>query len=358
MMLPTTNLSNQRLQAPPPPQTQQPTRAFLVWLAVLFVAALLLFGVRFSDGGALLAIARGADLADSFFSTPATQYVWDSPLKIFLLRFLPANIVPIAVAFSLLAVLPLAALLTKNRLLTWLAFVACFLTPALKVSLQNIGVGDGLVILCAIVAAQTTRLWLLASAFLLIALWHPQQAFFMGLSYVLSLVCYADCLDRKRVIVTLGTLAVAAAAFFAYKFTLGFQYVDRFAYMLDLIKGSRSVKNLVYAPIAFAPLGLWLFLAAPQPLRAKKALYGWILILASVSLLTTDVTRVVTLTSLPIVLAGARILYESPGKLLSTPTIVCALLVIVIPPYSWSGLDFFLWPDFIADLCKWKRWCL
>jgi hypothetical protein len=35
-----------------------------------------------------------------------------------------------------------------------------------------------------------------------------------------------------------------------------------------------------------------------------------------------------------------------------------AALVLLIPPYSWSGLDYALWGDLVSDLCKWRVLCL
>ena len=47
-------------------------------------------GIRFSDGKALLAISSGQDINALIFQEhPGTQYLWESPLKVILLRTLP-----------------------------------------------------------------------------------------------------------------------------------------------------------------------------------------------------------------------------------------------------------------------------
>ena len=94
-----------------------------VWIFLLLIV--LIGGVRFSDGSALLAIARGATAeSPSFSGSGALQYIWDSPLKVLSLRFLPPNIYGVALFFGLLSVLPVTLLLTRDRL-PFLAYKLC-----------------------------------------------------------------------------------------------------------------------------------------------------------------------------------------------------------------------------------------
>ena len=85
--------------------------------------------------------------------------------------------------------------------------------------------------------------------------------------------------------------------------------------------------------------------------------FSWIFILATVSILTTDVFRVVTIISLPIILAGAARLFDENFYISKIKVITVAILIALIPVYSWSGLDIFLWTDLVYDMCKWRVFC-
>lgn len=327
----------------------------VLWLFLLL--SVFLAGIRFSDGGMLLAISRGATISDPIFKEVTTQYVWDSPLKIFLLQALPAKVIVIAVVFAALAVLPVVALTTwKNHRLIWLGVATLALTPALKVSVQNIGVGDGLVIFLVLLLFYLHKLWLIGLAFFVLALWHPHQSFFIGFSYLIARYCYAEDFDKREVFVVLGSLVCAALIFFLYKASLGFNYGGRETYLMERLQYFIH-RNIAYAPISFLPIALWFFFVAPSPARASFLLIGWLAILGVVSLLMTDVTRVMTITSLPIVLMGASKLFDSATSVASSRFFLVAGLIALIPPYSWAGLDFWLWTDFAGDLCKWRIYC-
>ncbi|MCU0755815.1 MAG: hypothetical protein MUE46_11945 [Xanthomonadales bacterium] len=328
-------------------------RLYLLIGALLIVA---LGGLRFSDGSMLLAMARGATVADPVFANPATQYVWDSPAKVVLLQAVPAKILVIAVIFGLLAILPLLGTLSTDRRALFLTGVLVLLTPALKVSIQNIGMGDGLVMAAIGLAIVTRHAALIGAALLLIALWHPQQSFFIGLSLLLAWYAYEETLDRRRVAAVLAGLAIGCLIFLWWKTTLGFEYAGRGAYMRDRLNEflDRSVWTVLFA---FLPVLAW-FGLAPRPRRGLLLLAGWLTLLMLVSFLTTDVTRVMALISLPIVLVGADALWQQRQQLPLNRVAALALLVLLLPPFSWSGFDVWLWDDLLADACKWGLVCL
>ncbi|MCU0757076.1 MAG: hypothetical protein MUE46_18520 [Xanthomonadales bacterium] len=328
-------------------------RLYLLIGALLIVV---LGGLRFSDGSMLLAMARGATVADPVFANPATQYVWDSPAKVLLLQALPAKILVIAVIFGLLAILPLLGVLSADRRTLFLTGVLVLLTPAFKVSIQNMGMGDGLVMAAIGFAIMTRHLAWLGGALLLIALWHPQQSFFIGLSMLLAWYAYTEQLDRRRVAAVLAGLALGCLIFLWWKASLGFEYAGRGAYMRDRLDEflDRSVWTVLFA---FLPVLAW-FGMAPRPRRGGILLAGWITLLALVAFLTTDVTRVMALISLPIVLVGADALWAERQRVPLQRLAVLALLLLLLPPFSWSGFDVLLWGDLLADACKWGLVCL
>ena len=320
---------------------------------VLALALLLLLsGLRFSDGTVLMAISSDLAISDPRFNE-LIQYNLDSPLKVLLLKLLPAHILVIGLIFSLLAIMPAFGLLLNTSSIVNLSLISIFLTPALKIALQNIGLGDGLVIALVIVSCASRKLFIIALCFFLIGLWHPQQSFFIAVSYLLAEYCYKKHLPIAKAATIIISLICAAISFYLYKKGLGFSYSGRQAYLLNHLQ-SFFWRNLIYAPIAFAPLLLWFSLNREKP-QYQWLLYAWILILAIIALMTTDVTRVLTLISLPIVLISAQ------NRSIPAPTLqkllVFSILIQLIPAYSWSGLDFFLWPEFFKDLCKWKHWC-
>jgi hypothetical protein len=330
-------------------------RRLFLWLSLALV--IVIAGVRLSDGTTMLAISHGATIADPVFKEPESQIVLDSPLKVFLLQALPAKIIVIAVAFSVLAFLPAAGLVARDSRILWLTFATVFLTPAFKVSVQNIGYGDGLIVLSIMLLFFSNKHWLLFFAFFLIGLWHPQQSFFISLSFLLARYCYTEMFDRREALVVFASLACAAVVYFMYKSSLNYHYGGREVYMLGHIRAFLH-RNPIYQLIGFAPIVLWFWLVAPKPVRGGLLLAGWLLILGAVSLLTSDVTRVMTVTSLPIVLAGATRIMESPLTVPRGKIAVTAIMIALIPAFSWSGLDFFLWSDLVRLLCKWESYCL
>ncbi len=304
----------------------------------------------------LLAIARGATVDEPTFTNSATQYVWDSPLKIIILQLLPAKIIIIALTFGFLGILPLIGLISKDYYKFWITFVVIFLTPAVKVSIQNLGVGDGLIFLFIIMIFVNRNQFLVAVSLFLIALWHPQQSFFIGISYLLARYCYLGEINKKQLVTVFGSLGIAALIFFFYKSTLGFSYSGREVYMASRINELLH-HNLIYAPIAFAPIIFWFLLSGVRVKKGTGLLSLWLCGLAFVSLLTTDVTRVMTIISLPIVIMGANNILIDKVVVPPWKFVFGVTLIALLPPFSWSGFDYFLWNDLIRDFCKWGVYC-
>jgi len=313
-------------------------------------------GIRFSDGSMLLAIARGSTVDDPVFANTATQYVWDSPLKIAILQLLPAKIIVIAIVFGFLAILPIFGLFTKNYYQFLMSFVVVFLTPAFKISIQNMGVGDGFIILLIIILSTTRSYFSIAASIFIIALWHPQQSFFISISYLLARYCYTSEIKQKELLAVFVSLIVAAIIFFIYKSLLNFSYSGREVFMANHI-GEFLYRNLIYAPIAFAPIIMWFLFSGVKTKKAENLLLLWLSVLAFVSLLTTDVTRAITIISLPIVMIGAKKILIDEIDIQPWKLIFFGSLIAIIPPFSWSGLDYFLWKDLASDFCKWGFYC-
>ncbi len=314
----------------------------------------LIAGIRFSDGGLLLAISKGEDAASPAFRDPLTQYHWDQPLKVTLLKVLPPRILVIALVFLGLTLLPVAFAWSSNVDVRWLAFTALFLTPALKVVLQNIGAGDGLIIALIIIAASYPTKFVLLCCFFTIGIWHPHQSFFVGLSALLAIYLYDDHPDLAKYFSILGALAAALVVYLVYKVNLTFEFTGRSGFIASHL-GNFITRNLLYAPVALAPIIIWFAFAAPRPGRGENILTVWLLVLCLASLIATDVTRVMTIISLPIVLGGADNLQRrDPDEPIPKKRMIyLALMMALVPVYSWSGLDYILWKDLIADFYKW-----
>jgi hypothetical protein len=314
----------------------------------------LIAGVRFSDGSLLLAISKGEDVSSPAFRDPLTQYHWDQPLKVALLQLIPPKIVVIALIFLGLTLLPVALAWIPSSRIGSIALTALMLTPSLKVVLQNIGAGDGLIIALIIVAVSCPTKAVLTFCFFFIGIWHPHQSFFIGLSVLLAIYLYEDKPQLSKCFAVLGALAVALIVYLIYKANLNFEFNGRSGFVTSHLQ-NYLIRNFCFAPVAFAPVVLWLALVAPKPRRGNVLLSIWLVILAAVSLIATDVTRVMTIISLPIVLGGASFLtnQENNEPISRYRVTYLFVLVALIPVYSWSGLDYFLWSDLIADFHKW-----
>lgn len=315
------------------------------------------FGVRFSDGGVLLAVSEGADVTAPAFQSASAQYVWDSPLKVALLRALPPDLVVIAAIFLLLALAPVLFIFSKRDDLHWLGLVIIFFVPVYKLSIQNVGVGDGLMAALVCLAAVSVRPIVLFLAFIVMGLWHPQQSFFIGITLILAEYCFRGRFEVDRVFLMLAGLAAAFLGYLVFRLYLGFEYEGRGAYMASRSAGDFLV-NLRNAPITLLPLLLFTAITWRAIVAGKRPLLAWMFLLLIISCLTTDVTRVATLVALPIVTVGALEIYRRSLPLKSSQLCALALLNLVTPIWSWAGWDIFVWSDLASDVCKWTSYCL
>lgn len=326
---------------------------------LIVLLTIIVSGIRFSDGTMLLAIASGSGLESPVFSNPSTQYVWDSPLKIFMLKLLPPSILWIAFIFLALSFLPLIGFFTRVQS-KWYYLTATLvaLTPSFKISLQNIGVGDGLVYILILTAVASLSGPVILVSILLIALWHPQQAFFIVGTYCLFSHYYeSQFIFRKRLLWSLVGLFIGGFIFFAYKASLDFNYYDRTNYLLDRLQDLPK-RNLLYLPISLFYTGFWLYIVKLMvPNKSLSVyIYLWIFVLIAVSNLTTDVTRVLSIIALPALLIPLKMVHNEE-KIPNFP-MLWVVINIVFPIYSWSGIDLFIWADIFRDLCKYGLLCL
>lgn len=323
-----------------------------VLLACACAAVVAVGGVRFSDGTALLAIARGESPSAEAFSGEHHAYVWDSPLKVALLGVLPSSALVIALVFTMLAVLPLAGLGSRDERTLRVVATALLLTPALRVSMQNVGLGDGVVIAMCCVAASTDRPSLGSLALLVCGLWNPHQVVWLGGASLVAHHTYVAPLAWRDVRPVVAAIVAAALVYLGHRAWLGVTYEDRFDFMLAH-GPSLLARNLPWLPIAIAPLALWHVLEQPGARTSRVPLGAFVAAAVTVAALTTDVTRVLTLTCLPLVLTGARTQDSLARSPFDRRRFALAAMVAVIPCWSWSGLDLFVWSDLARDLRLW-----
>ncbi|MFM7238638.1 MAG: hypothetical protein ACKOZN_03435 [Cyanobium sp.] len=346
------------------------------WLPLLAAGLqLLIGGVRFSDGRILLAISQGQGLEAAIFRNPATHYIWESPLKVLLLRAWPlASLLGLACLFLLLGLLPLIGLLWPRgsrfyALTSWLLV----LTPALKVSLQHLGVGDGLVsLLTVLLVLQRRHPATAAGLVLLIATWHPGQALFIAVSTLVGMMAVGEAQPLRRLwplaTAMVGALLAGRLVLLLHNHSLGFAYTGRFGY-LKLRFAEFLPGNLLHAPLGLLfPIALCLaclgLIRLPQHRLGCSLVLAWCAVVSAVAVFTTDVSRVAVLCLSPLPL----ILVDSPDSITFTGPwhwpwlrrhgpLLCGLATAVIPLYSWSGIDLSLWPDLFHDACKYGIFC-
>lgn len=324
--------------------------------------SILVGGVRFSDGGALLAVASGSGPGSEFFRDSVVQYVWDSPLRVAFLRILPPTAIAISVAFLAVAALPLVGLLFRHSRLFFLTGILLMATPAIKISFQNVGVGDGLTYLLTVLAVATKSHRSLFVLFLLMGAWHPQHAFFIYGSYAVFGLAFKEP-DYKKRLLGAGTGSLLAfLLFLAHRASLGATYFSRIDYLarngLDLL-----VEHLPMLPIILFWPVLWVVLILRCCPKTRVPAYGylWLAALALLALATADVTRVLSVIALPMILIPMKQAYSRHTEARSREPVRLPLLLvglaICMPVVSWSGIEIFLWPDLLHDLCKYGVFC-
>lgn len=327
-------------------------------IAFLLLLAVLASGIRFSDGSMLLAISGGADITHPIFQeNPSSQYIFDSPLKVLLLRTLPQSYVVISFAFLLISFAPLALLaLPLNNAQRKSILLVFLLAPILKVSIQNVGVGDGVIITCILILVAYQNLYASFLLMLMIGLWHPQQAFFIFSSLLLVDLIFSERITSSTKSAFLGAMS-AGCIFLIYRNSLGFEYLDRQDYMQDNLITIFS-NNGASLPAFLVPLITTAYISWPAISRLAHFklmfLACYVILLVLLSSLTTDFSRVFFIISLPLVYA---LFSRSEIEILSRKFFFASLIIIASPIVSWSGLDIFLYKDVLDDACEWGGVC-
>ena len=306
-----------------------------------------------------MAISEGADTSHEVFSSnPGAQYVFDSPLKVYILKLLPSNLIVISAFFAILSALPLALLLfsalTESQRSVLLIYF--LLTPILAISFQNIGVGDGLIISLCLIATLSQKPVFCATSIFFICIWHPQQSFFI----VLSILIYDYTQSPpplKRFIPIVISATLGFFVYIIYNFSLDFEFASRADYMASNFS-SILYSNFLKLPFFAAPLLAILYLCWPalKALDSKKITvvltYAFVVFL--LSSLTTDFTRVFFILTTPIII---YLINNTHISVKSSKFLACYAVILLSPVVSWSGLDILLYRDFFRDICKWGVAC-
>lgn len=325
----------------------------------LIIFLLFFSGLRFSDGSMLLAISKGAGIKDPAFANASAQYVFDSPLKVFLLRHIPSNVPAIALTFLLLAGLPvLNPLLLKERSAIFSSIVVLLLLPTMKLSFQNVGLGDGLVVFSLLLFLNSDKILIKSMALLTVSLWHPQQSVFMYMAIVVGEILYSKGVSRSTMFAGL-IFPISFFCFLLHRSQLGFEYASRWDYMKSNA-GAFLSNNILRTPVFILPLSTWIMALEPKILDRKHEMMAAIafgMIIYSLGLFTTDLSRVFFLIMLPIFYYHARATYFHLNKISERSFFALILGAFCTPIVSWSGLDIFLWTDLFEDFCKWGIHC-
>lgn len=336
-------------------------RKTALFVGVALLLQTLYSGIRFVDGSALLALAR-----DGFAAQIPSfgQYLFDSPLKVLVLWLAtPESFLAIALVFAATLLLPfLAFRLCFGRSAFLGALVVFSLTPMLKVLLQSIGIGDGVTIALYTVALFGGHLGLALAGALLLPLWHFQQGSIVLVFAACVLYLRNERGDRRRALALGGGLAAGTVLFVAYKLFAAPPSHSRWDWIVqsgpDLV-----ARNLYGLPILLASAGCLggLLLAQRDALRGQRSLLQVCTALAALalvaSMLATDASRIFLLLTLPMLLllleghirSGAveRDLWARP-ELHAALAFACVL----VPLFSWSGIDLYLWRDLVVDIRK------
>lgn len=366
----------------------QPSPPKLI-VALICLLQAIVGGIRFSDGRVLLGLASPEGINAPIFDNQIVQYNWESPLKVLLLRQLPwASILVLAAIFFLFSLLPLVGMAAKGstRIYRYTALMILF-SPALKISLQNVGIGDGLVLLlsllCIVFLANPAVVFFLL---VLIGAWHPGQVVFIAGSVFLAAVLSLQ-LQRSKSVLSLSLKGLFASCLLAvlssrlllslHNSLLGFEYVNRWEFARTQMQPFIA-KNLLHLPVVLVIpvlfIGALLALSSSSSLKVrwKLAIVVWILLCVLVGLLTTDPTRVLVLCLLPllvviadqtisraVLIANKEFFPEISlaDRFVSFFSIGVPLIMVFLPLPGWSGMNWTVWGNLINDLCKYGVFC-
>ena len=357
---------------------------------ILFLALTLQFivgGLRFSDGRLLRTISSGDDIyAPIFQDNPLSQYIWESPLKILILKTLSTNsLLIIGLVFLIISLFPILGIFfnkrTKIYKLTALLILA---TPAFKISIHNIGLGDGLTLLFSIfLILFDENLIFVFISISTIGIWHPGQAPFIFVSSLFSKFLnnksnskdksFFKSLDNKTttfIISSILGLFFSRLILIIYNMNLNFEYINRLDYLLNEAP-KFVINNIIYSPISlvfpFCFFLIVIYKIKNLNLQIKLGILLWILICSITSILTTDVSRVVNIILFPLYISILDQLnflknfskiklfaFERKNFLLMSIIFFIALF----PSFGWDGINISLWSDFFEDSCKYGFYCI
>src|SRR6202000_2900036 len=96
------------------------------------------------------------------FSDPSTQFIWDSPLLVAFVKLIGPHLIPQALAFLAISLLPMILGFSRNSRIAQAFTLATLFTPMPKLLLENIGSGDGVTALLGILLVTLDETWLLS----------------------------------------------------------------------------------------------------------------------------------------------------------------------------------------------------
>ncbi|MGC8536208.1 MAG: hypothetical protein ACP5QR_11875 [Rhizomicrobium sp.] len=350
--------------------TQKETRpevanlpGLLSLVTIAAIAQIILGGVRFVDGGALMMLA-----ADGFHAhlKEFSQYLFDSPLKIGLIHALRlTSATSIGIVFLALNALPVLAILllgksAKERVILLAIFGVL---PTWKIMFQNVGIGDSVVLAGSIILIIADLSWFVAGTAALLTLWHFQQGVFICAIVSSLLISSARPDDRIRAFSILRGLLVGALMFFFVHLFISPNYSGRAQFMLSYM-GPFLIRNIIYLPVGLACVVPGALLAYHALQCGTKAPNVVTLILAcfifvgavAVAILTTDVSRVLVLLTFPMLLTltNPRTMGLAVHERIFNSREAIALLFLpaFVPILSWAGIDYYLWPSLLVTFHK------
>ena len=345
-----------------PPRSMDDVRLALIFGCAIFLQ-IICGGIRFVDGSILLQFSQFGFRAEL---KEFSQYLFDSPLKVLLLKLLDfQSVIGISILFIIANILPLitAAAVARDKTDFFSIMLVCCAMPLWKIMFQNIGIGDSFIISCAIVVVASRSSLLLTTISCIMLLWHFQQGILIAFYVCALLVTTKEIEYRERFKAIAMGAAVGAAIFVLLKIFLIPSSSSRFQFIFSQM-GSFFLRNILYIPIALCAAIPGLLLISQSlarmggPSRSIVVATIWAAIALSVliGIITTDVSRVIVILTFPLALFLTRssAFSQEVRTYLTNSSMLVPLLAIgiVTPIYSWSGVDIFLWNTLFSTLQK------
>ena len=331
----------------------------------LLISLIIFFGgIRFSDINSLYQISLSNKIDNFFFPNQWLRYgvsgefLYDSPLKILLIRIIPSDKSLISILFLTINLLPFIFLFKKNLFEKIFLIAIIIFSPIIKILFLNIGTGDGLLVYLILFAFFSKKNYQIAICFFVMGLWHPQQSFFIFFSYFISDYCLGRNFDKNKFIISLISIFISFLVYIYFKEYL----IDGVVGRVDILSAGYSsvlVRNLYYLLFVLLPVVLWFCIFYPIKIKYELLFFSWIVLLVTISLLVLDSTRVLMITLLPMMCFTLKSNLSLPHvKINNFFIIIVVLLNIISPTISWSGYDWILFYDLNRDLCNHYQICL